>query len=1252
MKKPSMILLFVAVSVLQYGVMGEAESICKCVKPTSKQVHNPCTTDECLLLMEYAEFPANFSNDTTFKFLPGGHALSKRILIQDVHNLTLSGLNGDNGRPVVQCSGMTAGFWFKDILDLQIDGLKFQNCGFQYSQNQSQAILMQEVTNLLVSDVQINNSSGFGLFIVNIKGNSTIHSSAISKSHNESGCFGGNLRMIFNDTTTSDSHSVLVNNSFLTNSSIHYHKNICHHHEAYASGLCIFLNTSNNISITIRNTTLAGNIARNGGNMAIKYAHMENMTNWTSSVVIDNCTIAKGSAFLGGGMYLSMKAKQNTTIASYQYVDVITIRDTIFENNRAERVGGGFCAQLFEDVKISTGANIKISNSKFNFNSVHNFLARGGGVAVNILTFNLASYMPHHMPQYNVSLISCIFYKNAVENLSEKAPVGIAALYTEQNSLAYLQDVEILSNNCSGIALVRSNAIFEGNNTLSGNVGNYGGGIVLCDNSIMYFQNNVTLHISYNKALRYGGGIYAEFDCTQAIPPCLYQFDNQNNKTIIMEHNQALKAGSELYGGSIEYCYIFGHYDPQNTTKIFFDLFKFPCHNPNDTSYITSSPQWVCFCNVNSGGNLTENCSSTDTVKHAEIFPGSTIEVPLVIVGQRNGSVPGVVVATNVTKENSTFHIKTNTCMILSYALNPGFCNHTEVGSVIVRFIVQDQDADIGDKYNNIEDISVHVMLKKCPLGFKLNSSQCKCVCHPELQRLDKIECQISTTTIYKYRYSKNWFGFLPQDNTSDLEIVSYPFCPFDYCNRTVTHAIKITQPWTANDQCAYNRSGILCGGCKGSLSLVLGSSRCSDCSGKYSTMRLICLVIVFGAAGLMLVIFFGITDATVAEGTLNAVIFYVNVVVMNRSIIFDNTPENNLLNFLSVFISWMNLDFGFEACFYDGMTSFQKTLLQFAFPLYLWFISGAIIFLCRKSVTMSKWFGKNSVKILATVILHSYAKLLRAVIGALFYTSLYHSSGYYSKMWSIDGNIHYLGKTHIVLFVIAIMVGLITLPYTLALLFIQCLRRWSNMKLLFWVNKLKPFFDAYTGPYKDKYHFWTGFLLVVRIVLFLTIAVDNHSGELWNTTLIIGVTSVLFVISRPGIYKNWALNAIEVLVYANLTILAILTDANSNNLNTILCIGSMFLLFCGIVVYHILKKLSVTRRWGLMKVWLLDRRWPWMKRKQIRSLILPYVDPDNDEDLSSSDSELDPILHNAPPVAHYDQYREPLIGTTENQNI
>ena len=38
----------------------------------------------------------------------------------------------------------------------------------------------------------------------------------------------------------------------------------------------------------------------------------------------------------------------------------------------------------------------------------------------------------------------------------------------------------------------------------------------------------------------------------------------------------------------------------------------------------------------------------------------------------------------------------------------------------------------------------------------------------------------------------------------------------------------------------------------------------------------------------------------------------------------------------LSVFIAWINLDFGIETCFYSGMDTYQKTWLQFAFPLYI----------------------------------------------------------------------------------------------------------------------------------------------------------------------------------------------------------------------------------------------------------------------------------------------------------------------------
>ena len=80
----------------------------------------------------------------------------------------------------------------------------------------------------------------------------------------------------------------------------------------------------------------------------------------------------------------------------------------------------------------------------------------------------------------------------------------------------------------------------------------------------------------------------------------------------------------------------------------------------------------------------------------------------------------------------------------------------------------------------------------------------------------------------------------------------------------------------------------------------------------------------------------------------------------------------------------------------------------------------------------------------------------------------------------------------HIPLFMAAMVVLLvISVPYTGTLLFIQCFRRLSNHKLLSWIHKLKPFFDAYIGPYKDRHHYWTGMLLLVRAVLFLIFAAN-----------------------------------------------------------------------------------------------------------------------------------------------------------------
>ena len=87
--------------------------------------------------------------------------------------------------------------------------------------------------------------------------------------------------------------------------------------------------------------------------------------------------------------------------------------------------------------------------------------------------------------------------------------------------------------------------------------------------------------------------------------------------------------------------------------------------------------------------------------------------------------------------------------------------------------------------------------------------------------------------------------------------------------------------------------------------------------------------------------------------------------------------------------------------------------LVQFVFPVYIWSIARLIIVLVKYSDGVAKVMGSNSVPVLATLFLLSYAKLFRTIITALSYTTLYTSQGL-KAVWSADGNVDYLGPKHV----------------------------------------------------------------------------------------------------------------------------------------------------------------------------------------------------------------------------------------------
>ena len=1236
-------------------VSSEREKNCYCIVPSNSSSLKSCS-DGCSssTLQSFAENSTQVKNYSTVYFLPGTHLMSSIVLnLTNLTHITLTNYSTSSSygtsskvTVTVDCSGTNSGFYFHAIEKLSIIGIVFNRCGYNIS-CYFNAIFMHYVTDLHMNHVEIHKSRGVGFYGYEIVGTSNILNTIVNSSsrvtNSISNCLSasGNMHFYYEykNTNSYRNHSLQIINSTIINGN---NSEYLSYERPHAGGIYIYLDTSNAIHILMKNVTMSGNSGYNGGNAALDYIAYGN--SWLSDITIHDCRFLNGlSRGFGAGLHAAFIAVYNMTFSHNTIGNntlVLHVTDSHFKNNTAQKVGAGAYIQFHESVEYETVANVIFNNSHFTKNYIQTVTGRGGS-AVNMINFRIPDYMPHHQPQYIVSFISCTFDENSAY-VYDSYSTGSSAFYVEEIMFANVKDCFFRKNrNCSGISAVQSNLLLDGLIEISNNMAVNGGGIVLCEHSILQLSRSINVTIRDNIASQYGGGIYTEGECLQAILPCFFQLKNISNhpqKSVYLLNNRAGIAGSALYGGSVDNCYYYGPYS-RNRGKIFNNTFQI---DPNDSSSITSNPMRVCLCTETNSSDCNRR-----TVNRT-VYSGGQFHINAVVVGQRDGPVPGVLMAQldpvsgvdiMLGKLQDSQVINSTACEKIKYTVN----SNVSTGIVSMTLYIKDGDKKMFTKKDRV--ISVAVQVLPCPPGFAIHNKQCQC--QHRLRELSKIDCTITTTSIIRYVNSKWWVGFIKNANGKNTTIFS-KYCPFDYCVSSRV-AINTAVKSSENSQCKNNRQGILCGACQKHFSVIMGSNKCWDCR-HVGFLRILGVVLLMVLLGCTSVLVIGILDLNVSEGTLNAIVFYMNVVRVN-TVYFETSKDTFITTtWLKVFVAWMNLDWDFDMCFYNGMTAMGKTALVFVFPFYLWCLAGLIIYLGRKYDIVVKLFGKNTVKVLATIIFHSYAKLIRNIIDVYNRTAIIDADTnvVYRHVWTLDGNQHYLqgsSQERSALFAFATIVAAVTLPYTLALLFIQCLRKRSNMRVFFWVNKLKPFFDAYTGPYKDKYHFWTGFLLMVRLTLFIGIAVNTVRGPALNLALITAVSALLLLIIQPGIYRNRALNIIEAFTYFNLILFTTLTsyDMASNNYPTLLCVGSMFLLFCGVVAYHIIIKLTATHKWGALKVWLLDRRWPWMKQKPIRSLILPYIDPDTDEESDSGD-ELDPLLENAPPVARYNEYREPLI--------
>ena len=1057
----------------------------------------------------------------------------------------------------------------------------------------------------------------------------------VSLTNNTAGSFGGGIALLSSEVSTTGSLLLTGNHAEVQSGGIEVESSSIDvngtvslaNNFALIGGGILF--SHSNVTVASENVSLSDNYASTeGGGMVVTYSSL----NITGAVLLTKNTAGSfgggiymyssdvtipGSALLtngyagltGGGMHLENSSMEVTGTMSLtnnsadMYGAGIFMTDSnmtiigsaLFNYNYADSQGGGLHVTTNSNMEI-TGTVILTNNSCGNTAGAY-----GGGVAIEFYS--------------TASIAGEVFI---TDNYAGGEGGGMDVGYSSVNITGM---VSLINNSVDvsaaggGIDMYSAVISIIGSMVLADNYASSDGGAMSLDaNSQLYIIGNVNFT---NNRAKVGGAIivydlspleYCAADVGAAclIEDCFFQISGENASLdrglMVFEGNVAEKAGSVLYGGSIDRCRLEGY--PEANSGQVFDMIADYSKQPETLSVITSDPFRVCLC------NNSQPCTvDTDTFS-VYAYPGQKIPLTVAAVGQRNGTrfatINAITNPSNPTNKSTLGMFEDRqdidgNCTEIHYTF---FSNKS---NIYLELYVEGSCSSLDGSVNRL---FVPVHLYSCPAAFTLSTQTSGCICEKRLQKYTN-SCDINNQTIE--RNGDFWVGY-----DSQLKgLILHPHCPFDYCQ---TKSINFTLNET-DKQCRYNRTGLLCGACPSNQSLVLGSSRCLSCSDTYLP-----LLLPFSVMGLALVSFILLFRLTVALGTISGLVFYANIVGANQSAFF---PSGSL-NFLRVFIAWLNLDLGIETCFYNGMDAYVKTWLQFAFPIYIWGVIGLIIFISARSPKVSRMLGSNPVAVLATLFLLSYAKILRAIISALSFTTLQYPNEKMQVVWLYDANITYLQGKHIPLFVVALLfLVFLFLPYTLLLLLGQWLQTLPCMNNL----KLKAFLETYYAPYNERHRYWTGLLLIVRLALLLVFAV-NVLGDNSESLLAISAASFGLLVwpwMIGSVYKNWHLSALNASYLFNLGILAVATNyvqQAHGNQTLVICISASvaFATFVVTVLGHIYLQTKESMFW---------KSFCCKKREPENEAAAAVVNPENRPLIAPSTTYVPYVIS---------KYREPLL--------
>ena len=241
---------------------------------------------------------------------------------------------------------------------------------------------------------------------------------------------------------------------------------------------------------------------------------------------------------------------------------------------------------------------------------------------------------------------------------STSGPISLPAVITLYGSTLTITNCTFTRNNISSIKAIGSNITMSGQVLFHNNTASSGTGLIFAKKSLLITTEYSNIHFQKNHARKYGGVFYIITEESYETSISLQDIIQYNgggslitSKTecfvnvegsclrlharLTFINNTAGRGGDVLYGGLVAL-----GYDGDWNCLLSFKNISYMSQQ-SGLSLISSDPSRVCLCNETGQPDCLTVADPTTRV----IYPGQTITIPAVVVGQDFGTVTGSVFA-------------------------------------------------------------------------------------------------------------------------------------------------------------------------------------------------------------------------------------------------------------------------------------------------------------------------------------------------------------------------------------------------------------------------------------------------------------------------------------------------------------------------------------------------------------------------------------------------------------------------------